>query len=707
MEYYAHISEDGLRRQTVEEHSQRTAEYAAACLRVRGLEKTAYLTGRLHDPGKLTMGYNDYLQSAARGDPVRRGSVVHTFAGVRFLLEEYHGPHPDTFDDITCELMAYAIGAHHGPFDCVDENHRSGFLHRLSSHDSEYHEAVGNMEAHLAPREELDRLFRAACEEMTPVMEKIQTMMEDEAAQPQDLFFYVGLTARLLLSAVVQGDRRDTAEWMSGCPRPQEPENKRALWNACLSRVEKKLEALPAQNDIQKARREISEQCRRFADRPGGVYRLHAPTGAGKTLSSLRYALAHAARWNKSRILFSAPLLTILEQNAAVIREYVGDESLILEHHSNVVRPEEKAEQLDTQELLTEDWSAPIMSTTLAQLLNTLLDGQMASVRRFQALANSVILLDEVQTVPARLLTLFNLSVNFLSRVCGATVILCSATQPCLEQAEHPLLVRKTDMVPYDPKLWDTFRRTTICPTEGMRLEEIPSFALHVLEQANSLLIVCNKKEEAACPYRSLSGCVPNCYHLSASMCMAHRRAVLEALQTSLRDQKSGKTLCVSTQVMEAGVDISFEQVIRLAAGLDSVIQSAGRCNRSGESPHPGEVHLVPCIDEDLSKLSDIQRGKDATESLLAQYARDPGRFQGDLSSREAVEAYYQRLYRELPRGFQDGPVPDRPYSIFSLLSDNNALADDRSEAGGRYFLSQAFRLAGAFFRCTTTRVST
>ena len=118
-----------------------------------------------------------------------------------------------------------------------------------------------------------------------------------------------------------------------------------------------------------------------------------------------------------------------------------------------------------------------------------------------------------------------------------------------------------------------------------MRLEEIPSFALHVLEQANSLLIVCNKKEEAACLYRFLSGCVPNCYHLSASMCMAHRRAVLEALQTSLRDRKSGKTLCVSTQVMEAGVDISFERVIRLAAGLDSVIQSAGRCNRSGESP--------------------------------------------------------------------------------------------------------------------------
>ena len=143
MEYYAHIAEDGLRRQTVEEHSRRTAEYAAACLRVLGLEKTAYLTGRLHDSGKFTMGYNDYLQSAARGDPVRRGSVVHTFAGVRFLLEEYHGPHPDTFDDITCELMAYAIGAHHGLFDCVDENHRSGFLHRLSSHDSEYHEAVG------------------------------------------------------------------------------------------------------------------------------------------------------------------------------------------------------------------------------------------------------------------------------------------------------------------------------------------------------------------------------------------------------------------------------------------------------------------------------------------------------------------------------------------------------------------------------------
>ena len=192
------------------------------------------------------------------------------------------------------------------------------------------------------------------------------------------------------------------------------------MWNAYLQHMEQKLSEFSSQTDIQKARREISDQCRRFANQPGGVYHLNVPTGAGKTLSSLRYALAHAAKWNKSRIIFTAPLLTILDQNAKVIRNFVGDNSIILEHHSNLIRTQEIAEQLDTQELLLEDWSAPIIITTLAQLLNTFLDGNTSSIRRFQALADSVIVMDEVQTVPTKMLTLFNdqLLIRSLRRDC-------------------------------------------------------------------------------------------------------------------------------------------------------------------------------------------------------------------------------------------------------------------------------------------------
>ena len=163
MEYYAHISDDGLRRQTVTEHCRATAHYAAECLSGMDLSKAAYLAGLLHDAGKFSSLFQAYLESAAREEPVRRGSVVHTFAGVRFLLEHYHGTAPLSFDDIACELLAFAVGAHHGLFDCVDENHASGFCHRLSTHDNEYRESMENFLAHCAGQAELDGLVQEAC----------------------------------------------------------------------------------------------------------------------------------------------------------------------------------------------------------------------------------------------------------------------------------------------------------------------------------------------------------------------------------------------------------------------------------------------------------------------------------------------------------------------------------------------------------------
>ncbi|MGN1019530.1 MAG: hypothetical protein ACI4O7_04075 [Aristaeellaceae bacterium] len=162
---------------------------------------------------------------------------------------------------------------------------------------------------------------------------------------------------------------------------------------------------------------------------------------------------------------------------------------------------------------------------------------------------------------------------------------------------------------------------------------------------------------------------------------------------------KREKTVCVSTQVIEAGVDISFERVIRLSAGMDSVIQAAGRCNRNGEQTEPAPVYLVQCQNENLARLPDIQRGKNATGDLLAQYRQRPERFHNDLSSYEAIDYYYRRLYQELPQGFQDYSVKDKHYTIFSLMAGNDYFADDRAEAHGTYYLNQAFRLAGRLFQ--------
>lgn len=440
--------------QTVREHCRNTAQYAAQALEPVFLSASGYMAGLVHDSGKNTERFKDYIlnQSAARG------SVNHTFAAVKLLLDRYHTDNCGDFADVVSELLALASSAHHGLFDCVDEQQRSGFLHRLSADDTSYGEASDNFFRFCVSQDELDRRFHAARTELTPVLQKILSMTGDDADDERydhETAFYSGMLARLLLSAVIEGDRRDTAEFMNGTqfPAAWSRDKLHRLWSTHLKQMEEKLNNLPQNSAIDRARRAISDQCRQAAEQTGGVFRLNVPTGGGKTLSSLRFALAHASRHGKQRIIFTSPLLSILEQNAAVIRDYIQDDSLILEHHSNLINTSENSQQLDELELLTETWESPVIITTLVQLLNTLFSGKTSVIRRFHSLCQSIIVIDEVQTVPSKMLTLFSLAVNFLAEICGATVVLCSATQPCIEQLEHPLHTPIPDMVPHSPAL--------------------------------------------------------------------------------------------------------------------------------------------------------------------------------------------------------------------------------------------------------------
>ena len=493
----------------------------------------------------------------------------------------------------------------------------------------------------------------------------------------------------------------DTAAFMDGIEPPVFPEDMRPIWTERLAFMEKKLAAFPRKTPIDLVRHTISDTCAAGAARPGGVYRLNVPTGGGKTLASLRFALTHAAKWNCSRIIFTAPLLSILDQNAQVIRDYIGDDALILEHHSNLAEPKETSERLQELELLTASWSAPIVITTLVQLLNTCFSGRTSAIRRFHALCGSVIVIDEVQTVPGKMLTLFNLAVNFLSEVCGATIVLCSATQPCLEAADHPLHRQPVDLVPQQKAMWDVFKRTDIQNAGCAKLEELPQIVAEALSSCDSLLVVCNTKKEAAFLFESLQAANCRCFHLSAAMCMQHRRETLQALQSAL-DKPSAdnrqKVVCVSTQVIEAGVDISFQRVIRFSAGMDSVVQAAGRCNRHAEQKKPAPVRLIRCTDERLRGLDDIVRGQNATTALLTAFSQTPGAFRHDLSSEEAIRFYYRRLYAEMEPGFQDDQTPTHG-SLYHLLADNPRYADANCKQGQRYFLRQAFRLAGGLFQ--------
>ena len=190
---------------------------------------------------------------------------------------------------------------------------------------------------------------------------------------------------------------------------------------------------------------------------------------------------------------------------------------------------------MDRFEILAESWNAPVIITSMVQLLQTFFSGKTACIRRFQALCNSVVVIDEVQTVPGNMLSLFNLMINYLSEICGVTFILCSATQPYFEGAEHPLLSTPTEIVPYSEELWKPFRRTRLIEVPGMKLEDMPEFILREAAETKSLLVICNKKTEAEYLVRKIEESGKQCFHLSASMCMAHRKKVLQEIMDAIR----------------------------------------------------------------------------------------------------------------------------------------------------------------------------
>ncbi len=671
----AHIRQEDGCVQTVSEHCSEAAAFARAALEPIGLGETAYLAGLLHDVGKLCAPFRQYLVDAVEGRPVRRGSVNHTFAGVRFLL------------DVLCEgtsksaciagqHIAYAIGAHHGLFDAVDSDGVNGFDHRRTKQDPTVEEGLRNAYALQDIAELKQRLEQSG----TEIKAFYKRLPGGRDARP----FLSHLVTRLLLSALIEGDRRSTAEFEQPTLPHAIPATKE-LWSDCLTHMEKKLQQFPKQKPVQIGRGIFSDRCKDFAAKPGGIYRLNMPTGAGKTLSSLRYALAHAGHWDKKHIFFVMPLLAIIDQNAAIIREYLGRGDIVLEHHSNILVTEEGSE-LDQRELLIDNWDAPVVITTLVQFLNTLFSHKTTSIRRMHSLANSVIIFDEVQTVPSKLLSLFNQAITFLAHACGATIILCTATQPALEHAQRPLASVPTQMVPYDEALWTPFRRTTIQSTPAMDLDEIAAFASERLSEVQSLLIICNKKSQAEALYNRLQNEDAACFHLSAAMCMAHRRTTLAAMEQAKPHEK---VLCISTQIMEAGIDASFGCVIRLQAGMDSVIQAAGRCNRNGESETPLPVYVIRCKGENLNRLTDIKLGRNSTGELVC------GDW-SDLSSADAIEQYYRIFYRDQKAEVgQDYRCDRLDATLYDLLGTNQKYL----RAQPAYFLNQAFKTACTHFQ--------
>lgn len=693
MEFFAHLinSENGVKYQNLKDHLFNVADYSKNILLSCNLGTTGYLAGLLHDMGKYKREFQDYLLNGGT-----RGSVIHTFQGYKYCLETIDFNNNNLSSQLTREIIGYAIGAHHGLFDCVDSNHNSGIEYRYQKKGIGYLECKQNFLKEIRNEDELKELFLVAEIEIGNVLNILIELIknqEDLYNKKVEFDFYMSLLCRQVLSAVIYSDHKDTSEFND---QKKKTCNKviKKTWNEISESVENTINSFDTSSEINRARRWISDKCKENSKLPNGIYKLNVPTGGGKTLSVLRYAVNHAKEYNTSRIILVSPLLSILDQNAEVVRNAVGNDSLILEHHSNVVRDSEDYGEDINIEHLKENWDAPIIITTLVQLLNTMFAGGSGNIKRFNSLANSIIVIDEIQTLPTKTTSMFNLMCNYLSKVCNTTIVLCSATQPTLEDVKHKIACEVNDLVPYNSEIWKAFERTNLVDLGYKRESELTDFVLEKSNNTQSLLLICNTKKEAEYFYKSIKEEITDetsVYHLSASLCQQHRKDVIKKLRQDLDNHK--KVVMISTQVIEAGVDVSFATVIRITAGMDSIIQASGRCNRNHETAL-SNVYIVTLEGERLGSLKDIASAKIATIALLNDYTNNENKYDDKLDSDKAIQKYYYNFFEDKDRKNElDYPrMQDKPGTLLELLSTNPKYADELVNTSHEWFLRQSFK---------------
>ncbi|MGH4027143.1 MAG: CRISPR-associated helicase Cas3', partial [Pseudonocardiaceae bacterium] len=397
---------------------------------------------------------------------------------------------------------------------------------------------------------------------------------------------------RLVFSALVDADHLDTAAHFQGADSPgvAPPADMTALVRRFEERRRAKLaDPRRQRSPIDDVRDELYEAAVRHAAGRGGIYRLPAPTGSGKTITSAGFALHHAARHGKARVIVAVPFLTITEQNAQVYRDLLGDEA-VLEHHSQAEFDEDRAR------LGAENWDAPFVVTTTVQLFDSLFGRKPARSRKLHRLANAVLVLDEVQALPVPLLVPILDALKLLTEHFRTTVLLTSATQPTFEALSvwSTLQNQITSLVDQPVELFQRLRRVDYVWWVDPK-PELPEVADRVAEHRQALVVV-STVNHARRMFRLLqdrSGATVR--HLSTRMCPAHRREVLDEVRALLADGKP--VLLVSTQLIEAGVDVDFPVVFRALAPAESLQQAAGRANREGCQTEPGRVVVFDASD--------------------------------------------------------------------------------------------------------------
>lgn len=587
MEYYAHISEDGLRRQTVAEHLRGTAELCRAFAAEFGAGEEGALAGGTHDQGKCTKGFQDRL---LRGGP----KVDHSAAGALLCCQS-----GDLFS-------AVCVAGHHTGLPDVgnaktDRASDNTFWGRMArARAGKYLEQCGEsgLELPLRPQSE------------PPVRSALQS----------------AFWTRMLYSCLVDADFLDTEKFMTGDRGRGGYEDLPTL----LARLEAHIQKWQdPKRELDRLRWEILHACLQAGDKPRGIYTLTVPTGGGKTVSSLAFALRHAAAHGMKRVIYVVPYTSIIEQNAEVFREILGSEN-VLEHHSGVqfdlsdgASPEEVR-----RALAAENWDMPVVVTTAVQFFESMYASRSSQCRKLHNLANSVIIFDEAQMLPLAHLRPCTAAMASLAELFRSTVVLCTATQPALDDLlrQYAPGCPVTELCPQGAQLHDRFRRVCFRQAGEMTDEALAE----ELSARSQVLCIVNSRKAAQEIFSRLPR--EGSFHLSTLMVPAQRQALLAEIRQRLDDKLPCRV--VSTSLIEAGVDVDFPAVYRELAGLDSILQAAGRCNREGENSP--EESIVTVFERTEQPPVLFRKAIGAAREALGG-DRDPG-------ARETMDRYFNSI---------------------------------------------------------------
>ncbi|HDR16619.1 MAG TPA: CRISPR-associated helicase Cas3' [Desulfobacteraceae bacterium] len=616
----------------LKDHLIATAEKARQFSREFSAEEWGYLAGLLHDLGKYSSEFQEYLhnqdEACAESQP---GRIDHSTAGAQYAVNVI---------PLVGHLLAYVIAGHHSG---LLDGRAEGACQEARLAKQIYPLKHGLQELPDVSKPELPALIRMAL--------------------GQKDSFRVAFFIRMIFSCLVDADFLDTERFMDSdkyAARGRYPEIKDFVGPFYKSLMT--LEKSAPETTVNRKRREVREACEKAADETPGFFSLTVPTGGGKTLASLLFALRHAAKYNLHRIIYVVPFTNIIEQNADVFRRYL-DPNVVLEHHCNI---DSEKETLAAR-LASENWDAPLIVTTSVQFYESLFANRTSRCRKLHRLASSIIILDEAQTLPVDYLKPCLSALKELQANYRSTIVLCTATQPEIrKRPEFEIGLEGVREIIAEPKsLYHSLRRVAVEDIGQLSDEGLVS---RMLNEERVLCIV-NTTKHARLVFEKLG---PNRghFHLSARICPEHRRLRLWQIRRTLKN--SGICRVISTQVVEAGVDIDFPVVYRALAGLDSIAQAAGRCNRNGLLP-TGRTFVFQ------TEHATANRYFADTAQCAAQVME---KHKNDLLALSAIEHFFRLYYWDQKIRWDAHGILDH----FRLVQDNEFPFDFDFATVGREF---------------------